>query len=307
MATQTQTKKGFFDNPVFKTTVKSAQVKIFPEGAIGYFIGPTFAMLANSIISGQFSKYMTDIVNINDWNPMFWTMLPIISALFVVLGNIIVGRLMDRMKTSAGKARPLLLLSIPLAAISLLLLFILSPFANESTPETQIAALVMIAIGYNMWFGIAYPFYFTSHSALVGLSTRNSKDRSLLATISNATHLAAMGLCSMVLPFFSKLLFVPQADGNGIDAIASYNSWKIFVIALLVVNVVGVLMEYYFTRERVTEESMGAHVSLEKKKTVSMGEQAKICFKDKYWVIMIVFFLMFQLGGMLKNVSQVYF
>ena len=29
--------------------------------------------------------------------------------------------------------------------------------------------------------------------------------------------------------------------------------------------------------------------------------------KDKYWIIMFVFFLMYQLGGMLKNVSQLYF
>ncbi|MBO7377421.1 MAG: MFS transporter, partial [Clostridia bacterium] len=34
---------------------------------------------------------------------------------------------------------------------------------------------------------------------------------------------------------------------------------------------------------------------------------AKVCFKDKFWIIMIVFFFLYQLGGMLKNVSQIYF
>ena len=50
--------------------------------------------------------------------------------------------------------------------------------------------------------------YYTPHAGLVSLSTRNSKDRGLLATISNATMLAAMGLSSMILPFFVRAIFV---------------------------------------------------------------------------------------------------
>ncbi len=50
--------------------------------------------------------------------------------------------------------------------------------------------------------------YSTPHAAVVSLSTRSSKDRGLLATISNACAMAAMGIASLVLPFFLRLLFV---------------------------------------------------------------------------------------------------
>ena len=90
-------KKSFFDNPLLSTKVKSAKAKIFPEGALGYFVGPTLALLSNSILSGYLNKYMTDVLNMTVWAKDFLTWLPIISVIFVVLGNIVVGRLMDHL------------------------------------------------------------------------------------------------------------------------------------------------------------------------------------------------------------------
>lgn len=304
-------KKSFFDNPLLSTKVKSAKAKIFPEGALGYFVGPTLALLSNSILSGYLNKYMTDVLNMTVWAKDFLTWLPIISVIFVVLGNIVVGRLMDHSKTRAGKARPILLLSAVLSVVALIVLFIATPFNTAESP-TSIITLVVFAIGYNLWFAVAYPFYYTPHSSLVTLSTRNSTDRSLLATISNATALAAMGLTSMILPFFMGLLFVDNGNGgidHGIDPLKSYNNWRIFVIALMVITFIGTIIEYYFTRERITEESFSLQQGdgAEQKKAVPLSKQAKVCLKDKYWWIIICFFFLYQLGGMLKNCSQIYY
>ena len=305
---ETKQKKSLFENPLLSTKVKSANVKIFPEGGLGYFIGPTLALLANSILSNYINMYMSNVLNINTWAPTFFALLPVISVIFVVMGNILVGRLMDRCRTKAGKARPLLLVSVPLSILALLVLFTFAPgVENIATDKsTQTITLIMLAIGYNLWFAIAYPFYYTSHSALVNLSTRNGKDRSLLATISNATALASMGLCSMILPFFIGLLFVTDENGAS-DAVASQNAWRVFVLALIVITAVGVLVEYFFTRERITEESFANNLLNVQKKAEPLKKQVKACFKDKFWILIIVFFLLYQLGGMLKNVSQVYF
>lgn len=341
MKDQSTTKKSFFDNPILRTKIKSANAKIFPEGLVGFFLGPTLALISNSVLSSYLNTYFTNVLNLNNWASTFFTILPVISVIFVVAGNILIGRLMDHVKTRAGKARPILLLAMPLCIIALLVLFVFMPFVDgsEETQNMQMLALILIAIGYNLWFAIAYPFYFTPHSALVNLSTRNSTHRSLLATISNATTLAAMGLCSMILPFFLGLLF-RYADATyitetlglviGEDAIeaasggyftyadtgaiiydqpASYSAWKVFVIALIIVNTVGIILEYMFTRERITEETMakGEAAEAEKKKSIPVSQQLKACFKDKYWWIMIGLFFFYQLGGMLKNTSQLYF
>ena len=313
-------KKSFFDK-LPPSLIKNDKVSIFPEGALGYLVGPTLALLANSILANYFNKYMSDVLHVNTWASAFFTWLPVISVIFVVIGNILVGRLMDNNTSRAGKARPLLLVSVPISLLALLFLFVFSPYSASGT-EWHTGALVCIAIGYNLWFAFAYPMYYTPHAALVNLSTRNSGDRSLLATISNATALAAMGLSSMILPFVLDLLFVYQTtnlpegavaqeggkyytlDGVTLyDAQASYDHWKIFVIALIIITFVGALIEYFFTRERVTEEGGEG----EKKAALPIGEQAKICFSDKFWIIMMIFFFLYQFGGMIKNVSQNYF
>ena len=320
-----QSKGSVFDK--LPSMIKKSNVTLIPEGAIGYLVGPTLALLANSILAGYFNKYMTDVLNITNWASEFFKWLPVISVIFVVLGNIIVGRMMDKSQSRAGKARPLLLISVPISFLALLILFVISPLATDTiNTQGQTLALVCIAIGYNLWFAIAYPMYYTPHAALVNLSTRNSKDRTLLATLSNATALAAMGLSTMILPFFLNLLFVYKTTDlpagavlaesgeyyllNGsplYDAQASYDHWKIFVIALIAITVVGALIEFMFTRERVTEESMNQGEKAAPKKALPVGQQAKICFADKFWIIMMVFFFCYQLGGMLKNVSQLYF
>ena len=317
-------KTSFIDK--LPSLIKKSNVTLFPEGIMGYLLGPTLALMANSVLANYFNKYMTDVLNINSWASDFFKWLPVISVIFVVIGNIIVGRLMDNSKSRAGKARPLLLFSVPISFLALLVLFVISPLATDTiNPQGQSMALVCIAIGYNLWFAIAYPMYYTPHAGLVNLSTRNSKDRTLLATLSNATALAAMGASTMVMPFFLSLLFVPQTTNlpegavllesgeyalNGVvlyDAVASYNHWKIFVIALTAITVIGALIEFMFTRERVTEESMNQGAEAAPAKALPIGQQAKICFGDKFWIIMMVFFFCYQLGGMAKNVSQLYF
>jgi len=297
-------KKSFFDK-LPPSLIKKNNVTLIPEGAIGYLVGPTLALLANSILSNYFNKYMTDVLHINNWASTFFTWLPVVSVIFVVIGNILVGKLMDNNKSKNGKARPLLLLSLPISLLALLFLFVFSPF-DANSESWHVGALVCIAIGYNLWFAFAYPMYYTPHAGLVSLSTRNSKDRGLLATLSNATMLAAMGLAQMILPFFITLLFVPDANDSALcDSQASYAHWKVFVIALLAVTVVGTLIEYFFTRERITEETMGKETAA--KPSLSTAEQWKICSRDKFWIIMMVFFFLYQFGGMIKNVSINYY
>lgn len=308
--------------------IRNDQVTIFPEGAIGYLVGPTLAATANAVLANYFNAYMSNVLNINRWASWFFAWIPVISVVFVIMGNILVGRLMDHNMTKAGKARPLILLSIPISILGLIVLFVLSPFVNETIPEKQTAALILLAIGYILWFAVAYPMYSTPHAALVSLSTRNSKDRSLLATISNACALGAMGISSMVLPFFLRLLFVydmnpesgtPVTNAAGIieyytdasgaaiyDGYASYQHWKIFVIALMITTVIGAVTEYLFTRERVTEENF-AGGRQEVKAARPVKEQAAVCLHDRFWIIMIAFFFFYQMGGMIKNVSQLYF
>lgn len=302
------TKKSIFDKPILSTKVKSANVKLFPEAGLGYFIGPTLALFCNSVLNSYLTRYFTDVLGLTRWAKEFATLLPILSVIAIVIGNILVGKMMDRGKSKAGKARPLLLIALPLIAIAVLFLF-LNPFAvSNGQINESLGVLIWVAIGYNLYYAIAYPFYYTSHSSLVNLSSRNSSHRGLLGTVSMATQLAAIGMTSMILPFFLDKLFV--SEGGAVDPIKSMNAWRIFAIAIAVVAAFGIICEYYFTRERVTEEQFAlrkAEDAETKKQVISTKKQAKACLADKYWWLIILLFFFYQLGGMLKNNSQNFF
>ena len=331
--------KGFLNSKFFSSRIKSANVKLFPEAALGYLLGPIMALISNAIINSYLLRYYTDVMGLgsDDWagSSLFLVLLQVLSAVIIVIGNLVVGKLMDKVKTKNGKARPLLIASLPLIALAIFVLFFAPfPWKAGAIPGilvldegTALWSMIIMAVGYNLYYAICYPFYYTSHSALVNLSSRNSNHRGLLATVSNGSVVAAAGLAGMAVPFFLNMLFVPAtmkkgdtilpfnqeafAEGgwaiNTYDKLASYNNWKIFMIVLIVTLVIGVVLEFLFTRERITEEEFTRGDTKTEAKKIPMSKQIAVCLRDKYWWMVMVFFLLYQLGGMMKNNSATYF
>ena len=337
-------KKSIFTSPLLSTKIKSNSVKLFPEAALGYLLGPILALISNGVVNIWLIQYWDKVLMLGDWNPLFETLLPILSAILIVIGNLFVGKLMEKKPTIAGKARPFILLGMPLVAVALLVLFIVPlPVGNGTVAAVggtdgqfpNLWASVIIAIGYNLYYAFAWPIYYTSHSALVNLSTRDGGSRGLLSTCIMAAQLGAAGLSGMaggilvdligLLPVYHVTSLdknfstykeaLSAAGNNAADIItkitpAEANSkWTILMVIMIVCLVIGCLLEYYFTRERITEENVKTlemkevegESSSSNAKGVSMGEQIKICMKDKYWWIIMIFFFLYQFGGQMKN------
>lgn len=66
------------------------------------------------------------------------------------------------------------------------------------------------------------------------------------------------------------------------------------------------MLEFLFTRERVTEE---LNVKNEEKagKTVSIKKQLKAVVSDRYWWMIILFYLFFNMAAAFKNLSMSYY
>lgn len=287
------------EKPLFKTRITSANVKP-QEMLLGYFIGPFCAFISNAIFGSYLNRYYSDVLGWTDTSRfgVFSALLPMISVIFVILGNLWVGRLIDNTRTSQGKARPYLLLSTPLVILAIALL-LLTP--HNAPPAAQ---MVWIALSYNFYYAFSYPLFYTAHSSLVALSTRNSGHRGMLATFSNASGVAAVGIgASILVPMLLQSFLFVEKDGI-IDADASYANWRSVMIVLCILTAIGILLEYYFTRERITEENLKLNIKEEK---IPTSRQLKVCVGDKYWWIIILYFLLFQFGGLVKNGSMSYY
>ena len=65
-------------------------------------------------------------------------------------------------------------------------------------------------------------------------------------------------------------------------------------------------MEYYFTKERVTEEAIEAGIDT-KEHTISFAQQMKACFRDPYWMIIMGFFLVYNIFNALSTNTILYY
>lgn len=115
---------------------------------------------------------------------------------------------------------------------------------------------------------------------------------------------AAVGVgASVLIPILmQRFLFVD--NGGAIDRQASYTNWRNVMLVLCGVTFLATLLEYYFTRERITEENLKLNIKEEK---LSMKKQIKACISEKYWWIIILYFLLFQFGGLMKNGSMSFY
>lgn len=257
-----------------------------PEMLLGYFIGPFGALLASGIFTSILQNYFTDVLKLN---LTFLTTLQLVSTIFIVISNLVVGQLIERTKTMAGKARPWILLSALTLSVASVLMFIV-PF--EGT-----AKMVWVAIAYNLFYAVAYPIYNTANSTLIPLSTRNSKQRGALASFTNVAGLGVMGAGSMVFPVLVS--FALKEDQN---------LWFMAMLAIAVFSALTIYLQYMFTRERVTEELEKGGAEEEGKGTApSLATQLKAVVSEKTWWIVMFFYVGFQWSGAMKNGSMSYY
>ena len=285
------------EQPIFNTRIKSDEVKI-SEIALGYFLAPFCAMLANMIFGAYLTRYYADVLGWTKFGAgAFAALLPIVSVIFVVLGNLSVGKWIDNTRTTAGKARPYLFAAIPLLALAIIMMF-------TSPNNGSIVQMIWIAVSYNLYYSIAYPCYYTAHSSMVSLSTRDTDKRGLLATMSNASMVAAAGVgASIVVPILLQS-YMFSYNGTSLDVAASYAHWRVLSIGFTLVTVLGIILEYYFTRERISEETMDLQQTTE---AIPMKTHVDACTKDKYWWMVILYVLFFMMGQLVKNTSMSFY
>lgn len=278
-------KTDFWSTPLTRSAIRSQEVRL-PEMLLGYFIGPFGALLSSGIFTSFLNKYFTDVLALDE---AFLSVLQVASTILIVAANLIVGQLIERTRCLAGKARPWVLLSALTLSVASVLMFIV-PFEGA-------AKMVWIAIAYNLYYAVAYPIYNTANSTLIPVSTRNSQQRGALASFTNVAGLGVMGVGSMVFP-----ILVSQVMKN------DQNMWFMVMLGVAIFSALTIFLQYKFTRERVTEEAMTSGGSQEiKAKAASLGEQLGAVTSEKWWWIVILFYLGFQWAGAMKNGSMSYF
>lgn len=278
-------KKNILDAKVLQSKVHGDQVKA-SEKWLGYLIGPAGALLLNAVLATYLNVYYTDVLKLTSvWGGIFLTVFPIISKVVDAITNLVMGYLIDHTHTVQGKARPWLLLSAPLLTITGILLFAV-PSASTTVQ------VIWVMLSYNLFYSFAYTIFNMSHNLMVPLSTRDTTQRGGLSVFNQITTIMMSGiLVALIFP----MVIMPAI---GVDK----HKWIILMSVLSIMALPLTLLEYYYTKERVTAETQG-----ETTDSVSFKTQLKAIFTDKYMIIIYLYFLIYTFGSSIKNMSLVYF
>ena len=272
--------------PVFNSRIRSDTVT-GSEKWLGYLLGPAGALLLNAVLATYLNVYYTDVLKLTPlWNGLFLAVFPIVSKIIDAITNIIMGQIIDRTHTGQGKARPWLLLSAFLLPVTGILLFTV-PNANDTV------RVIWVMVSYNLFYSFAYTIFNMSHGLMVPLSTRDSTARGGLSVFNQITTIMMSGiLVALIFP----MLIMPAIG-------ADKSKWILLMSILSILALPLTLMEYYFTKERITEEAASAG---EKEKR-SFGEQMKLLFTDRYMLLIYGYFLVTTIGTTIKNLGLVYY
>ncbi len=285
-------KKELLDHKIFNSVIHSENVSA-KERWIGYLIGPFSVMLMSSILSNYLNVYYTDVTNVGKiWGGMFLSLFPIVVKILDAFTFIIMGMIVDRCRTCQGKARPWILFSAPLMVISMILLF--------AVPDNNsFVTAVWIFLSYNLFYSVAYTAYNTAHTLMVPLSTKDLKDRSTLSVIANAAGMITGAIIAVLFPS----VVLPMI---GVDR----GKWVTVMAVIAIAAFPFILMEYYFTRERVTEEE---YKNSSDKRTQnptgkpSLIKQFKLCVKSKKWVVLMIYLCIIHTVNLLSSNAAFYY
>ena len=269
----------------FRSKIHSPDVRP-AEKWLGYLLGPAGALLLNAVLATYLNVYYTDVLKLTSlWGGAFLVVFPILSKILDAFTNVIMGYVIDRTRTAQGKARPWLLLSAPLLAITGILLF--------TVPQSsQTVQAVWVMVSYNLFYSFAYTIFNMSHNLMVPLSTRSTTQRGGLSVFNQIATIMMSGiLVALVFP----MVVMPVIGADRVKWITLMSILSILALPLT-------LLEYYFTRERVTEE-----VQSSGEEQISFAAQLKAIVSDRYMLLIYGYFLVTTVSTSIKNISLVYF
>ena len=98
------------------------------------------------------------------------------------------------------------------------------------------------------------------------------------------------------------------------------NDAKGYLVSMSIMACISIpltFIQYFYTRERVTEErrnhaglSAADKVKAEhtlNKPEATLREQARVCLKDKYWIVFVLIVLFFNILSNMRNISLIYY
>lgn len=307
MSTQATAKKGLLAN-AFSSSKWDSRIKsqntTRKELWLGYVLGIWGMAMTSSIVNSYFNQYLTDVIGFDStkgaWIASFMVLFPVFSKLIDAVTNLVMAKIIDSTTCRQGKVRPWLLISTPFVFVSVILLFWM-PFTK---PVHQ---AIWIMVAFNLYYSVSFTIWNMAKELTAPVSTRNVNQRKNLAVAARIVVNVGTGLVSILFPMILASV-CKMVNGNNAQG---------YLLSMSIMALIGVcttFVQYFYTRERVTEErrNQSGVANAERNKEEihreeGMWVQFKACLKSKYWILLVIIFLLTEILTNIRNISLIYY
>ena len=307
MSTPATTKKhglleNAFSSPKWNSRITSANTTK-KEMWLGYVLGVWGMMMTSSIVNSYYNKYLTDVLGFTAdkglWIASFMVMFPVFSKLLDAVTNIIMSKVIDSTTCRQGKVRPWLIISAPVVAVSVILLFWI-PFTQP------IHQAIWVVAAFNLYYSVTFTMWNMSKELMPAVSTRNVNQRKNLSMAATIVGNVGTGLVSILFPtILAAICGMVATEAQG------------YLLAMSMIAVLAVcttFVQYFYTRERVTEERRnqvgiisGGERLEHHQREAGLWTQLKACVTNKYWIIFVLVMFLTNILANMRNMSLVYY
>lgn len=283
-------KKGLFEKDFMQTRITTNSMS-FKEKLFGYALGPGFVAVYITMVTSLREMFYLSVMPLDKWygSGTYMSLQTISSILGTAMG-LLLNYITERTVSRAGRFRPYVLIGTIMMALTGIGMF-WSPFADASA-----ATLAWLWIVNLLYYGVATIMY-NRRDQVVSVSTRNLRDRNFVTTLRSSMVNMIPGIFGAII-VTGWLYYVFLVN----DSTGFY--WRLFIIIPAVIAIVAAIIEYLFTRERITEENREINqLPNANGKQENLFAQLKGLLTNKYYILSLIAGMVFALGANLQGAN----
>ena len=271
---------GLFDKPFMdsKATTQTVSTK---EWVLGHLIGPLGLIFVVNTIAALVEKFFTqqtgamygvgNIAMIQQMGGIYEIVMTVAKILAMGTG-LLNGWLIQHTESRQGKMRPWYLIFGFLSIIIGCLIFL---FPGNSMGESYWYYFFFLLICYHT---VGSSYFYLFRDTICSLTSRDPKEKAKIQFIRKMSWTLLSGI---VIGMVFNMVLLPMWLEKDI------NGYPILMIIISILAIPLLLLEYFYTRERVTEDVAVEYEHLDETK-IPLKAQLKALLSNKYYLILII-------------------
>ena len=264
-------KAGVFEREFMDSRVKTRTMTT-KEKAFGHLLGPLGMIMLVNVVGALLELYYTEQVPLDSMygTGTYITMTTSRSVIGTCFG-LVIAWLIQHTASRQGRIRPWMLIGGLIAAASATFMFLIPQEASD-------AYLAIVWVSNILYMVVGCGLYNTSGN-LVALCTRSFDERTTASFLRKISLTLISGiLIGLVLTSVIYYNFL----------IHNRELWWKLILGTAIFAAIFVFVEYFWTRERVTEEERARRAAQKVENNYPLKDQLVALLTDKYYVLMLV-------------------